>query len=74
MEREKAARVRRLGAAAVRRKETDLTGGPHLSASGREGRGWLGPTWAERGRERKREELGRIRPKDQEGDFLNFFE
>jgi hypothetical protein len=32
----------------------------------------LGPTWAERGKEREKERLGRKRPKDQEGKILNF--
>jgi hypothetical protein len=40
-----------------REVEDDLTGGPHLSAAGREGARArrLGPTWAERGKEREKE-------------------
>ena len=49
---------------------------PHVSGwerGGERGRRRLGPTWAERGEEREGEEMGRKRPKDQEGEILNFF-
>ncbi len=50
----------------------DLTGGPHLSASTREGSGRrrLGPAWAARG-EREKERVG---PKSAERPRRGFFE
>ncbi len=73
----KAALGFRTRAARRREVEDDLTGGPHLSASGRErarGRGRLGPTWAERGEEREKERWAGFGPKTKKGEILNFFE
>ena len=55
--------------------KTTLTGGPHLSAAGREGAGAarLGPTWAERGKEREKERWAGIGPKTKKGETSNFF-
>ena len=57
--------------AAVRRRETDLTGGPHLSASAREGAGGsgLGRRGPRSGRERKERVGPETAQRLREGDF-----
>jgi hypothetical protein len=70
------ARPARVRAPAARRREVedDLTGGPHLSASGRErARARLGPAGPSAGEREKRGEMGRNRPKDQEGGDFELF-